>query len=244
MRYLGGKSRAAKHIVRKIVDMSDDRTRWVEPFLGGGSVAEEAARHFPTLTLSDVHPDLILMWQRAQSGWIPPTTITEKDYWLYKDSEIPTATRGFVGFASSFGAKWFGGYARGESRNFADEGSRSVQRTGRALADALIVRRSYELADEDVTADTVVYCDPPYESTTSYGGTLAFDHDRFWCTTREWASRGALVFVSEYSCDDAIAEEVWSRPQTDGLRKRGGTTQSTERLFLVKPYDSERTEAA
>lgn len=227
--------------------MSDGRTRWVEPFMGGGSVAEEAARHFTTLTLSDVHPDLILMWQRAQSGWIPPTIVTEQDYRLYKDSEIPTATRGFVGFAASFGAKWFGGYARSRktTRNYADEGSRSVQQTGRALADALIVRRSYELADEDVTADTVVYCDPPYESTTSYGGTLAFDHERFWRTTREWASRGALVFVSEYSCDDAIAEEVWSRPQTDGLRKRGAhSTQSTERLFLVKPYEIERTEAA
>lgn len=135
------------------------------------------------------------------------------------------------------GGKWFGGYARGKrpdgsSRNYLDEGSRSVARTTKALrGKAQFTQRGY--ADADVRPGDVVYCDPPYANTTSYKDTDAFDHDKFWDVCRDWAALGALVFVSEYTAPDDVVC-VWQRAQTDGLRKgKEGKTQSIEKLFLL-----------
>lgn len=37
MRYVGGKSRIAKHIEKVILDHKGERTRYIEPFMGGGN---------------------------------------------------------------------------------------------------------------------------------------------------------------------------------------------------------------
>lgn len=102
MRYLGGKSRAAKHIVAEIIKHSGDRTRWVEPFVGGAAVAEIASGHFDELVLSDVHEDLVLMWQAALSGTVFPSDVSEDDYSAQRYAP-PSALRGFVGYQGSFG---------------------------------------------------------------------------------------------------------------------------------------------
>lgn len=102
-----------------------------------------------------------------------------------------------------------------------------------------MIHRDYRDCTPDIDANTVVYCDPPYAGTTGYKGTDPFDHVEFWNTCRVWADAGAAVFVSEYSCPDEVGECVWERPQTDGLRKRGGTkTQSVEKLFQIHPHVS------
>lgn len=245
MQYLGGKSRAAKHIVSEIVARSDGRTRWVEPFVGGAAVAEAAAGHFTELVLSDAHEDLILMWQSAISGRVFPEDVFESTYRDLRH-EPPSALRGFVGFATSFGGKWFGGYARNRSgTNYAAQGSRVVERAAQRLRGARVVQRPYQLATADIDANTVVYCDPPYANTTGYTGVDSFDHTFFWKTCTRWADAGALVFVSEYSCPDSVGSCVWERPQTDGLRKKGvGKTQSVEKLFQIYPSASEMERAA
>lgn len=236
MQYLGGKSRAAKHIVPAIVSRADGRTRWVEPFVGGAAVAEIAAAEFTSLILSDSHEDLILMWRDAVAGRLFPTDVSEQ---LYRDARAsePSALRGFIGFACSFGAKWWGGYARNKTgTNYAAQGSRAVERKATAIRGARVVHRDYRDCTSDIDSNTVVYCDPPYAGTTGYKGTDPFDHTEFWGTCRAWADAGALVFVSEYSCPDEVGDCVWERPQTDGLRKRGGTkTQSVEKLFQIRP---------
>lgn len=236
MQYLGGKSRAAKHIVPAIASRANGRTRWVEPFVGGAAVSEVAAGYFDELILSDAHEDLILMWRDAVDGRVFPTEVDEFTYKLARDSE-PSALRGFIGFACSFGAKWWGGYARNKTgTNYAAQGSRAVIRKATAINGARVIHRDYRDCTPDIDANTVVYCDPPYAGTTGYKGTAPFDHDAFWTVCRMWADTGALVFVSEYSCPEAVGDCVWERPQTDGLRKRGGkATQSVEKLFQIRP---------
>ena len=53
------------------------------------------------------------MWKALQQGWEPPDLVTFEDYEYVRahQDENPALTA-FVGFGCTFGAKWFGGYAR------------------------------------------------------------------------------------------------------------------------------------
>lgn len=176
-------------------------------------------------------PDLILMWQAALEGWVPPTTVTEPQYESLRHAE-PSALRGFVGFPCSFGGKWFGGYARDpkRGRNFADVASRSIQRKASLMRGATVLLADYRDMGEYVGPNTVVYCDPPYASTTGYRGVASFDSDEFWEVMRGWASTGARVFVSEYQAPQDW-ECVWEGVAKSSLSGKGSSSEVRERLF-------------
>ena len=215
MRYLGGKTKLVKHLSKAILSNTENRARYIEPFVGGGSVLTALASHFETVHASDMHPDLILMWQGLQDGsFIPPTYVTEDEYNALKHAP-PSALRGFVGFGCSFGAKWFGGYARDRTeRNYAAESARGLAKKLPALAAVSFKHLAYQ--ETDVRAGDVVYCDPPYESTTGYS-TGAFDHGAFWQQCRDWTALGATVFISEYAAPDDFAI-AWTRERTRDMR--------------------------
>lgn len=131
MRYQGGKSKIAKPIAEAIYavsrrqdeDSGADRpdnfgggvlgSTLVSLFCGSCAVEAKLAPHFKRLICNDAHPYLIAMWKALQRGWEPPDIVTEAEYQYIKDhkNEDP-ALAGFVGFGCTFGAKWFGGYAR------------------------------------------------------------------------------------------------------------------------------------
>lgn len=64
---------------------------------------------------NDAHKELIAMWKALQNGWNPPSHITEEEYISVRDNKgkYPDYYVGYVGFHATFGAKYFGGYARG-----------------------------------------------------------------------------------------------------------------------------------
>jgi len=71
MQYLGGKFHIRKRVaafVRQHLDA--DQTYW-EPFVGAAWVLAELFPHTPRIA-SDIHPDLIMLWQAIQDGWEPP----------------------------------------------------------------------------------------------------------------------------------------------------------------------------
>lgn len=235
MRYVGGKSRLAKSIADVVAEYRDGRTKYLEPFLGGGATFARVAPEFDSASAGDVVPDLVLMWQAARDGWIPPTDVDDEMYASMKTAE-PSALRGFVGFGCSFGGKWFGGRARGgfnaggAPRNHAAESSRKVARMGTALAGAEIELRGYR--DWTPGDDTVIYCDPPYAGTQGYGAAGGFDSEDFWRTAGRWTSDGALVLVSEYAAPAGWVS-VMSRSHRQSLQ--GGTDDrptTTERLWV------------
>src|SRR5690606_31591619 len=124
--------------------------------------------------------------------------------------------RAFAGFGCSFGGKWFGGYARGfkasgEPRNYAAEAGRRLRKLVAGLPEgATVVHAGYRSWSPYVHADVLVYCDPPYADTTSYGAVDPFDSDDFWQHVRAWTTeRGAAVFVSEYDAPGDFVP-VWS----------------------------------
>lgn len=235
MRYIGGKSRIAAPLADVIKEHGKGRKIYLEPFLGGASIAAKVVPHFPAAFLADTVPDVALMWSAAADGWTPPDCLTEAEYQDHKADTTPSALRGFAGFGCSFGGKWFGGYARSSGRSIPAESSRRIAAYGAALHGAHITRADYRDFTGWIRAygqDVVIYCDPPYAGTTGYAAAGAWDAGAFWATAREWVDAGAIVPVSEYAAPDGW-EPVWERPHRQHL---GGVAKTErpatmERLF-------------
>lgn len=237
MQYLGGKSRIARPIADLILAARDGRSAYVEPFVGGAAVFSRVAPAFARAVALDVVPDLIALWQAVADGWLPPDDVTPEEYAAARAS-APSALRGYVGFGCSFGGKWFGGYATNDTRlNKQGIPYRGPRYAAAALRkQAPTVRggefRLGDYSDAPVTADAVVYCDPPYAGTTGYGAAGPFDSARFWRTAEAWAALGAAVLVSELDAPAGWAE-VWRRPMPTYVRGGGYqvAAERVERLF-------------
>ena len=188
------------------------------------------ASEFQEVEASDTHEDLIMLWESLKEGWQPPNIISEKQYNKIRTAS-PSALRGFVGFGvASWGGKWFGGYARGGARNYADESRRSLLRDIQKMKNVVFYCRDYRSIE--VASDDVVYADPPYSNTTGYGG--SFDSTGFWNTMASWIEVGAHVFVSEY-----VAPVPWfpifEVTRTRDMKSRlTNAEQVTEKLFTMR----------
>jgi DNA adenine methylase len=234
MRYLGGKSRVAKHICEVMLQESPGRTLYVEPFLGSANIAAIMVPHFGESTLSDACEDLVLLWQAALGGWVPPVAITEERYAVLRNGQ-PSAERAFAGFGCSFGGKWFGGYARSPHRteDIVGASSRSVARKATLMrgGNPTVIHGGYAevLASIDLPEGTVIYCDPPYAGTTGYAAVGAFDSVAFWRRMAAVAETGADVYVSESEAPAGWLT-VWEATPQESLG-RHSTARRVERLY-------------
>ena len=234
MQYMGGKSRIAKALEAVMLKEASGRELYLEPFVGGGNMAARMGHHFEVAHYSDYHEDLALMWAAALDGWTPPTEVSYEAYQEARYATTPSATRGFIGFACSFGGRWFEGYARSRGLNFAEQQSRLVlQQVGgmKGRRDHKVTHASF--FDLEVPpAGAVAYLDPPYANTKKYSRMGAFDHERFWAQAEEWASAGVDVFVSEESAPDGW-EAIWEKPVKRSLDLNSNVTPATEKLFRI-----------
>lgn len=233
MRYLGGKSRLGKRIASVVLQLAEgDEAYYIEPFVGSAGVAEKIVSlgFNGDLILADASPDLIHLYHKLQMGWEPPDEVSEREYERWR-GEKPSAMRGFVGYGCSWGGKFFGGYARGEGRNYAGESKRALLKTINALSHAKFVLSDYK----ELTLPkerSIIYNDPPYKGTTSYEATGGFDTGTFWNWVRE-ASKDHLVLTSEYQAPEDF-EVVWSKDHTTSIRPKGGNEKRAEGLFRWK----------
>ena len=210
MRYQGGKSRIAGQIAAKIRELHPTATEIWEPFCGGGAVTLALAKVGFRVYASDSHEDLILMWQALMRGEAEPfVDATEAEYQELRNA-APSARRGFVGFGASFGAAWFGGWARDSKgkRNFLREARENNQRlVGRAVTFYQGAYNQVTVRSASNFTDILVYADPPYVGTKPYKGFAPFDHNAFWA----WAKgRRGPTFVSEL-VGPADLEVAWQQ---------------------------------
>lgn len=227
MRYFGGKARIGKHIVEYLKSIRKEGQAYIEPFVGGGSIVSlmDGERY-----AYDKHPHLIKMYQELQSGWVPPTALSEEEYENAKNGELPSHLTGFIGFGCSFAGKWFGGYARSGDRNYCLNAHNSIMKKMKTMQDVKFECRDYlELNPEGA----LIYCDPPYQGTTQYGKIVGdFDSAQFWDKVREWSESNTVV-VSEYNAPDDF-EEVWRREtKTDIRNKNNEREDRIEKLFML-----------
>ncbi len=227
MRYMGGKAKTGPSLVRRMLLLAEPYTHYIEPFVGAAN----------TLTLvkgtriaSDINPFLIKMWQAVQVGWLPPDSISEIEYnhILHNPYENPPLTA-FAGFACSFGAKWFAGYARNyNKRNFAKEGRNGLIRKSKYLKNVEFSCIDYE--NLRIPKNSLIYCDPPYKETTGYGN-QNFDFKRFW----NWCDNQPNIFISEFEAPEGW-KCAWNRERAASLDLDTGSKISTEKLFTKVDY--------
>jgi len=145
MQYQGGKEKIAKHIVAALTEYIPGHDRYLEPFMGGASIASRMAPLFPgAATLADFDPDLAALWLAARDGWEPPTVVTREDYAAAKADTYPSAYRAFVAYGCSFGGRKWSSYAtnaRGD--DFAGAARRGVLKKARGLQGATILQADY-----------------------------------------------------------------------------------------------------
>lgn len=237
MRYLGGKTRLAKEICAAILNDTDARDTYIEPFIGGGSTFFETSRHFEHGYAGDVQEDLVLMWQGLVKGtFVPPLEVSEGE-WRDLKYAAPSALRGFVGFGCSFAGRFYNGYARNKGgTNYAAQSARSVQRDLSKVEPSRVTVKLADYRDWTPRQGDVVYCDPPYQGTLQYSspktGVDEFIHDEFWDLMREWRSRGVHVYVSEFSAPSDW-EVIWEKNRRvgTGTQKNARYVERTDKLF-------------
>lgn len=229
MQYLGGKSKIRKQVARFLESVREGRD-YLEPFVGGGWVLQEMSGR---RTASDGNTALIAMYQALQHGWIPPDYVSEDEWRHYRkmDCVVADPMMAFARFGCGFGGDWNGGYARSKGKTcYAATSKRSLLKQLPMIQDVEFVACDYT---DHRPSDMLIYCDPPYANTTSYGAFNGFDHNEFWKTMREWSVNNTVV-VSEYSApDDFICvAEFESRM---GLTNNGTRPVRTEKLFMLAP---------
>lgn len=228
MRYFGGKTRTCKQIAQVLNTYRQESQIFLSPFVGGAWV--EQLLDCPKICC-DKHPYLIAMYQELQNGWIPPTEISKEEYHYIKNypDEKPYLT-GFVGFGCSFAGKWFGGYAKDNTRrNYCLNAHNSILKKMKNLQEAKFMCIDYrELNPEGY----LIYCDPPYEGTTQYSKQIIgdFDSDEFWEVIRKWSLHNTVI-ISEYTApNDFIC--IWEQEVKLDIRDNNNKKkQRTEKLY-------------
>ena len=162
--------------------------------------------------------------------------MSEEDYANARKAAKIDAETGYIGFALSFGGKFFGGYRRdvagtkGCLDNMETQSRRayeSMLKQIKALIGTQFKSGLYQ--DLEIPENSIIYCDPPYAGTTKYA-TGGFDHVAFWKWCDEQVEAGHTVFVSEYTAPDHW-ECVWEKRVNNTLTKDTGSKQGVEKLF-------------
>jgi DNA adenine methylase len=240
VKYHGGKARQGKHIVAAIAELEPAATCWVEPFVGGGSVAEQAAVQLGVpMLLADAEPLVVAMWdEEGGAEFVPDLSVSDAEYRAGKVSGVVDRRHALIAFGCSFGGKKWGGYARNDRLNDYVRAARNGWRRKFDRihsVDTVVVLSDY--AALTVPDGAVVYCDPPYVGTTGYAG-HGWDPERFYAWVEALSVR-CSVYVSEYAAPSHWVQ-VWEREHAASLSEDDNTRRVTERLFKVRANDGGR----
>lgn len=218
MRYLGNKTRLAKHLEPYLRKHLDGTNWFIEPFAGAMGMISNL--DYPNRIAYDCDPYIIKLMKAVRDGWNPPEDITDEQYKEirktidYTKQDVPLI--GFVGYGCSFGGKWFGGLARGGTnngiaRNHVAESSRNLIKMRPKLQG--IKMQICEYSRAKFGESNVVYCDPPYSTGTQYKSD--FDHEHFWSWVRVESMRN-FVYTSEYNAPEDF-RAIWQKEHKSGI---------------------------
>lgn len=225
VKYMGSKNRHSKDIVN-ILNQYQYET-FIDICVGGANVIDKMNN--PIRIGYDINEYLIEMWKAVAKGWLPPKEISEFQYnHIKSNKDEDKILTGYVGFALSYGGKWFGGYRRDKTgiRNYSLESYNSALRQFPKLSGVRFHCETLFNIDVD---DCLLYVDPPYLGSTGYG--VKFDHGEFYEWCREIGKRNK-IFISEYSMPDDF-NCVWEKNVYNSLTSDTGSKGNTERLFTL-----------
>ena len=238
MKYKGSKLRHRKQILEaittKLTHLDLSTYNYWEPFVGGGNMIGyvNSQRLFKQCYGTDIDPDVIAYLAAAEAGWVPPEEISREMYETARANPeaLYRPLAGYLAFSVSFGGMKWGSYAinkRGD--DYVGQAWRRHQRDAQEWAGVKFENASFlDVAPE---ANTVIYCDPPYDGTSSYGA--YWDQGAYV----EWVKGlSQPVFMSAYVNPlPGLATEIWSKPVRVSLSANDNTKKTVERLFYVEP---------
>ena len=248
MKYMGSKSRIAKHIVPIIQRYINDTNcrYYLEPFVGGANVIDKIK--CDVKIGSDKNKYLIALLQRVQLDEplyevVPKelyskarTAFNESDDTKFADWEM-----GNIGFLASYNGRWFdGGYAKsgyektknGERfRDYYREAKDNLLKQAKNLKDIKFSCKDYTYYNEVNLKGFVIYVDPPYQGVKQYANATKFNYNKFWQTMRDW-SKNNIVLISEQNAPDDF-ECIWEQEVSRSI-KANDKSKSTEKLFKYK----------
>ena len=238
MKYQGSKRRIAKHILPIILKDTTEDTIFYDVCCGGANLIDKVP--FKNRIAIDKDEYLIeaLKVIRDNPEKLPKDNkeFTEEDYKEIKNNKdkYPKWLVGYVGYALSWGGKWFGGYRKDKigKRDYVNESYRDALKQSKMLQGVEFICASYD--EIDYNKNSVIYVDPPYANTTKYK--TDFDHNKFWNWVKEISKQGHKIFVSEYNAPDDFTA-IWSQEINVGLAHLNGKQENkrkVEKLFIYK----------
>lgn len=129
MRYMGSKNKLSKEISPIIQTYIDKGVKgYLEPFVGGANMIDKIK--CDNKIGYDIHKPLIeLLTKVSYDVDSIPNVILENEYYKVKNNkqDYEYWYLGLVGYCASFGAKYFGGYARDSKKRIIQGNGQLVQ---------------------------------------------------------------------------------------------------------------------
>ena len=240
MRYVGSKNKLSKDLAPIIQSyIKKDTKGYLEPFVGGANMIDKI--QCSNKIGCDIHRQLIALLQYAQEyGDLLPERILEDTYNEVKNNKEKYEDwyLGLVGFCSSFGAKYFGGYARdGKGDNSGKWSAGAIKNLKKQIPNLKNIKFqccSFLDLPKDKISGYVIYCDIPYKGTTKYK-TEEFPYEKFY----EWAKEMSIhntILISEYNMPDEF-ECIWEKELKTSLGSgvnKDSDKNRIERLYTYK----------
>ena len=236
MIYMGSKKRLSKELVPIIQNyITENTVGYIEPFVGGAYIIDNIK--CDNRYGFDSHKQLIELFIKLQNDIDGiPNEIPYEEYMEVKNNKenYEDWYLGLVGFLGSFGAKYFGGYARHNKDDFTEQIQRgSIKNLKKQYDDLKDVK--FECKDFREIKDIkgyVIYCDPPYKGATKYS-TKEFPYDEFYNWCREM-SKDNVVLISEYNMPEDF-KCIWQKDNKINFdSNRTNANSKIEKLFIIK----------
>lgn len=234
MKYMGSKSRIAKHILPIILENRTEGQYYVEPFCGGCNTIDKVKGN---RIANDYNKYLIAFCKSLASGVLPPENVSEEYYKEIKANKgkFPDELLGYVGFQLTFGSGWFDTYRRDKTgvRNYSKEAFNNVKKQQPDLVGIDFNKGSYD--SFYIPLNSIIYCDPPYKNTSGYkAGQQDFDYEKFYDWCRKMKRSGHKIFISEYNMPDDFIQVWQGEIKTNFASSRTKATHNAiEKLFTL-----------
>ena len=240
MQYVGSKNKLSKDLAPIIQSyIKSDTKGYLEPFVGGANMIDKI--QCSNKIGCDIHEELIELLKFAQEyNELLPETVTEEQYIEVKNNKDKYEKWyvGLVGFCASFGAKYFGGFARrynkdGTLFDVPRQAINSLRRQGdlENFKKIKFIYKNFLDIPIDKINNYVIYCDIPYKGTTKYE-TNQFPYEEFY----KWIKKLSIhntVLISEYNMPEdfkCIWEKELKTSLGSGINK-GSDKVRFERLY-------------
>lgn len=233
MKYMGSKSSIFKDIYPIIFKNINSETTFYDACCGGGNFIDKVPKHIKRIGI-DINPYVIgaLCLIRDNITSLPKNNeeFTIDDYKKYQyDTSLDIGMRGYVGFALSYGGKWFGGWCRDskDKRDYVREAYNNATKQAALLQNCKFIVSDFMTMTYN--HNSIIYIDPPYANTTTYKN-IKFDYVYFWEWVRKMSINGYNIFVSSYEAPNDF-ECLFEKTICSSLTPNTGAKVGKEKLF-------------